>query len=442
MLLTDGRTGAAAGRSGRGARLAMAQGYRWRLVAALAMSQTVGYGVLYYSFSVFLTPAAAALHVSTTTVTGAMTCSLLAGAAAGVPVGRWLDRHGGRALMSTGSMLATVLVVAWSRVTNVAELYSVWTALGVVSAAVLYEAAFPVVVSWFDADSRARALLSVTVVAGFASSIFLPLAGWLEEGYGWRTAIVILAAVHGAVTIPLHLLVRKCTGTASDSAPEPAQPAAAQDAAAQRRTVIRSALRDALFWVFAASFVIQACALGAIGVLLVAMLRALGHSPGFAATTAGALGVLSVTGRLATTAATRRLSTGSVTAAIFLVQAVGAATLPLAGHNAYGAIICVPRIRTRLRRRHDRAPGAARRTLRHHRVRHLVRGLGRTDDRRQGALPARGRPALARRRADRDAGRRRTLLRPRRRGTARCRALCQAHQRASIAGQRAAHSAP
>jgi predicted MFS family arabinose efflux permease len=319
----------------------MAQGYRWRLVAALAMSQTVGYGVLYYSFSVFLTPAAAALHVSTTTVTGAMTCSLLAGAAAGVPVGRWLDRHGGRALMSTGSMLATVLVVAWSRVTNVAELYPVWTALGVVSAAVLYEAAFPVVVSWFDADSRARALLSVTVVAGFASSIFLPLAGWLEEGYGWRTAIVILAAVHGAVTIPLHLLVRKCTGTASESAPEPAQPAAAQDAAAQRRTVIRSALRDALFWVFAASFVIQACALGAIGVLLVAMLRALGHSPGFAATTAGALGVLSVTGRLATTAATRRLSTGSVTAAIFLVQAIGAATLPLAGRSAYGAVICV-----------------------------------------------------------------------------------------------------
>jgi hypothetical protein len=54
--------------------------YRWRLVGLLAVSQTVGYGVMFYSFSVFLTPTAVALRTSTTTVTGAMTASLLAGA--------------------------------------------------------------------------------------------------------------------------------------------------------------------------------------------------------------------------------------------------------------------------------------------------------------------------------------------------------------------------
>ena len=31
------------------------------------------------------------------------------------------------------------------------------------------------------------------MVAGFASSVFLPLAGFLLDVYGWRTAIVILA---------------------------------------------------------------------------------------------------------------------------------------------------------------------------------------------------------------------------------------------------------
>src|SRR4051812_21313634 len=83
--------------------------YRWRLVAMLAVTQTVGYGVLSYSFSVFLVPTAVALHTSTTVVTGALAAALLAGAGAAVPVGRWLDRHGGRALMTAGSALATLL---------------------------------------------------------------------------------------------------------------------------------------------------------------------------------------------------------------------------------------------------------------------------------------------------------------------------------------------
>jgi len=84
----------------------------WRIAGLLAVSQTVGYGVLYYSFSVFLTPIAGTLHASATAVTGALTASLLAGAAAAVPVGRHLDRHGGRGLMTWGSAAGTPLSAA------------------------------------------------------------------------------------------------------------------------------------------------------------------------------------------------------------------------------------------------------------------------------------------------------------------------------------------
>ncbi|WP_370369944.1 MFS transporter [Catenulispora sp. GP43] len=305
--------------------------YPWRLVGLLAITQTVGYGVLFYSFSVFLAPTATALHTSTTTVTGAMTASLLAAAVAAVPVGRWLDRHGGRALMALGSSAATLLAVFWSRVESVAELYIVWIALGVVCAGVLYEAAFPVVVSWFDAAHRARALLSVTVVAGFASTIFLPLAGWLNQTYGWRDAIAVLALGHGVLTIPLHLLVRR----------PPARAATSADPAPPRAEIIRHATHDPVFWLLGAAFIAQTCAVSAISVLLVSMLRSLGHSPGFAATTAGLLGVLSVTGRLATTAAGRRWTIGAVTAAAFAVQAAGALLLPVIGGTTVGAIGCV-----------------------------------------------------------------------------------------------------
>jgi hypothetical protein len=79
-------------------------GKGWRIVTAFAITQTVGYGVLYYAFAVLLQPIARSLHASTATVTGALTAPVLAGAAMAVPVGRWLDRHGGRALMTTAPL--------------------------------------------------------------------------------------------------------------------------------------------------------------------------------------------------------------------------------------------------------------------------------------------------------------------------------------------------
>jgi MFS family permease len=67
-------------------------------------------------------------------------------------------------------------------------------------AAVLYEPAFVIIVTWFgDHAERTRALLALTVVAGFASAIYVPLAGWLVQTYGWREALLVLAALLATV---------------------------------------------------------------------------------------------------------------------------------------------------------------------------------------------------------------------------------------------------
>jgi MFS family permease len=106
------------------------------IFAALAISQTVGYGALYYAFAVFLTPLAADLHTSTTAITGTFTASVPASAILAVPIGRWLDRHGDRALMTAGSLLGSLLLVAWSQVDSLWQLYgaAVWMSKNVVVA--------------------------------------------------------------------------------------------------------------------------------------------------------------------------------------------------------------------------------------------------------------------------------------------------------------------
>ena len=131
----------------------------------------------YYAFAVLLTPLATDLHTSTIAVTGAFTASVLTGAALAVPIGRRLDRHGGRTLMTGGSAAGALLLVALSQVDRLWQLYLVQIGIGAAAAASLYEAAFAVVIAVTAAERRSSALLTVTVVAGFASSVFLPLTG-------------------------------------------------------------------------------------------------------------------------------------------------------------------------------------------------------------------------------------------------------------------------
>lgn len=299
------------------------------LVAALAVTQTVGYGTLYYAFAVFLVPVAAALHTSTTAVTGTFTASVLASAALAVPVGRWLDRRGGRALMTAGSLLGAVLLVAWSQVHTLGQLYAVQIGLGIAGAASLYEAAFAVIIAWHSPGRRSSALLSLTVVAGFASSIFLPLTGWLVDRYGWRAALLVLAAIQAALTVPLHLLVVR-------AAPRPPGSRTSAPAVNLRAVVI-----DPGFWLLSVSFTANTAAIAVVTVHLVAAMISWGHPAPFAATVAGLFGILSVTGRLATAGLQRRYRTTSIVAAVFAVQAVAVAALPVAGRNAVASIIAV-----------------------------------------------------------------------------------------------------
>jgi predicted MFS family arabinose efflux permease len=308
------------------------------IVAVLAVTQTVGYGALYYSFAVLLAPLARDLHASTTAITGALTAAALAGAAAAVPVGRWLDRHGGRALMTTGSVAGTVLLALLSTVHNLAALYAVWIGIGLASAMCLYEAAFAVIVTWYRHPQRlGGALLAVTVVAGFASSIFLPLTGALVHAWGWRTGVLVLAVVHGGLTIPLHAGVLRRPEQASSST----SPQRHRENDGVRRAAVRLAMHDRGFWLLAVAFLAQAAAVSTLTVHLVAYLIQLGHPATFAAAIAGLLGVLSVTGRLAVTGLQRRTGLTAVVAAVFTIQAIAAGSLPLIGRTTLGAVIAV-----------------------------------------------------------------------------------------------------
>jgi MFS family permease len=307
--------------------------YGWRIVAVFAITQTVGYGTLYYAFAVLLHPIARDLHTSATMVTGALTTAILTWAIMAAPVGRWLDRHGGRAVMTLGALTGAALLVAWSQIHTVWQLYAVFIGLGAAMSMALYEPATAVIVSWFDAARRPRALLAMIVVAGFASTIFMPLTGLLNDRHGWRTTLLILAVLYATIAVPLHALVIR--------RPPVRQSAGPRATPAERRVLVRIALRDSRFWCLAVAFVAHGAAMSTMTVHLVGFLTSTGHPATFAATVAGLLGLLSVTGRLVLTAAQRRVRLHRVVAAVFTIQAAASMSMPLVADSRIGAILSV-----------------------------------------------------------------------------------------------------
>ena len=53
---------------------------------------------------------------------------------------------------------------------------------------------FAVVTRRYPGDFR-RAIITLTFLGGLASSVFIPLTAWLIAGWGWRNALLVLAAV-------------------------------------------------------------------------------------------------------------------------------------------------------------------------------------------------------------------------------------------------------
>ena len=198
--------------------------------------------------------------------------------------------------------------------------------MGFFGAAILYEPAFAVIATWFS-HSRGTAMALVTFVAGFASTIFVPLSHALLEAYGWRQAILILAIVLGVFTIPLHALVlrRKPADLGIESA--------SQEKSARNgdrpATSLRAVLRSRFFWLLTLAFALSSASIFAVRIHFIPLLISVNIQPGSAALASGAIGVMQVVGRMIFAPVERHFSSRTMTIGVFALLTVSMTILLL-----------------------------------------------------------------------------------------------------------------
>jgi MFS family permease len=263
--------------------------FPYPLTFALGLAQLVAWGSFYYVFVSVMAPMEAELGWSKSEVSGALSVALATNGLCTYGTGRWIDRYGGRLLMTSAAFGGAGLLFLWAHATELWHLYAIAVGIGVVSAMMLYESAFAVVARLLGADYR-KAIIVITLLGGLASTAFVPLTHFLVEWLGWRQALMALALIQlpFCAGIPFFLLRgRERPGHRNEP---------------NRRFIaisIRPALAHPVFWLLAISFVTYAFLFTSLIFNLVPMLGEKGYTAAEAVAAYACIGPFQLAGRLA-----------------------------------------------------------------------------------------------------------------------------------------------
>lgn len=300
-------------------------------VAAMSFAQLVSWGSLFYTFSLLMPSIERDLGLGRVEVSGAFSAGLLASGLAGLPVGRWIERGHGRVVMTGGSALAGLLLLAHARVDSVAALYAVWVGLGLAMSAIFYEPAFAIMIRRWPADFR-RPLIAMTLLGGLASTAFIPLSAWLIGQLGWRSSCMVLGALHLLICLPIHAVFLR-----GEPLPRPALKQGA-DGNMARETSLRALSTSATFLLVSGCVIGLSLLSAALSAHMVPLLSERGLPMAWAIAIPASIGVMQVLGRLVLLALEGRLDPQRLDRTIPLLLPASLLIL-LAGNGSIGAAL-------------------------------------------------------------------------------------------------------
>ncbi len=309
------------------------------VVLALGVTQSIGYGTLYYGYGVLAPVIARDLAVPLDWFFAAFTIGLLMGGLAAPFIGRELDRKGARLVMQAGSALAGLALIACAAAPNI-WLFSAALVLAEMAACmVLYEAAFAGLTQIHRMNAR-QSITALTLIAGFASTVFWPLTQGLLGAVGWRWTLTLFGFANILICAPLHsLMLRQAVPLGEAPLPQPGVQTDAQTSEAPPR--LEGAARRRALILFGTAVCVSSLVYSAIPVHMLRIISHEGFSAEAAALIAMLMGPMQVVARLIDYIAGQRLD-ALMTGRIALIGlCIALSVLMLASGAAFAAIAFV-----------------------------------------------------------------------------------------------------
>lgn len=303
------------------------------VIAALGVTQIVGWGTTHYMPAVLTASTAAGLGMSPTAVLGAFSWGILVAGLTARPAGRLIDRLGARRVMSGASLMAACGLLALAAAQGLLGLLLGWTLIGLALRSILYDGAFAALTALAGANAR-RAISLLTLLGGLASTVFWPIGHWLDAAIGWRLTLVVYAALNLAICLPLHWGYAGGSGGRAHVAAAPVAPHPGAGLNARQR--------QRILWLLAATFVLHAFVASTMAAHLPMLLEGLGLGAAIIVSAAALMGVAQVLARLIEMTVQGRYSAvATAPPSVALLPAAFLVALAWPGHPAAAALFVI-----------------------------------------------------------------------------------------------------
>jgi MFS family permease len=250
-----------------------------RAIAGLGFTQIVGWGTTYLMPSVLGRQLQEELGLTPELVFAGITVMFAVSAVCSPRIGRIVDRTGARRMMTSGSVIYALSLVGLASAQGPVSYLACWALMGIASTLALSTPSSISIVQIAGPRSR-QAIALLTIIGGMASTIFWPVTGVLEAAVGWRSVLLIYAALHLFACAPIHWLIlprRPPTHPVASGA----APAASAVAPEEARRVYRLLVISLSFGAFVFT---------GVQLQMIEMLRGLGHAPAAALLLASLIG--------------------------------------------------------------------------------------------------------------------------------------------------------
>ena len=288
-----------------------------RIVWPIAIGETIVWAGMYYSFPALLLQWEQEFGWSKTELSGAFSLALLVSALLAPIAGRLIDRGFGLYVFTGSAILGAVLLGLLSQVTALWQFYVVWVGLGVAMSGSLYEATFAILTLTMGTRAR-KAIIMVTLVAGFAGTLSFPTTHYLVTRVGWQGAVAGWGLAILFLAVPMIWFgswgaTRRSTYTLPSLG--------------ERSKEVYGVLRNGIFWLLALSFALIALDHNVLMTHLLPLLDEQGITPQMAVLAASMIGPMQVFGRLGMATVESRVTPSRIFAACFVSMALAALAL-------------------------------------------------------------------------------------------------------------------
>jgi predicted MFS family arabinose efflux permease len=286
------------------------------ILVVLAITQLIGWGTVSLP-AVIGEQLARDLGLSLPAVFAGTTVMLVVTGFAAPLMANAFVKYGARVVMAAGSLVTVPGFLLLAAATGPLLYYAGWVVLGVAGAAMLSTATYILLNELVGAGAK-RPIGALMLVTGLSSSLFWPITAALTSHFGWRTALLIYAAMMVVICFPLHIF----------ALPVRERPAANRGSATKGNGCDPGRLP---FVLLVAAITVHGFVGWGFGSIIIQLLKSMGLADDWALRIGSLLGVIQVSARALDFVGGGRWSGLTTGLAAAIVIPIGFATLLLAG---------------------------------------------------------------------------------------------------------------